>query len=996
MKANNKKLSHSNDVHRNVDAINSSKKTKASIMKMTALLTLLTLAATNADAQKKQPASKRTVVKRGEVTQLKDSVVSPIKTSKTTTVVLDTSNNPLAVYGYPFTLKIFDANDLTFSESDLEELKHFIEVDLQDKSKRRQIAVNFLRGDRESRKELFLKKIENIFWYNFLKLEDDDTLNINNKAYELYNTYYLPLVKNNAIGWKNSDLTKDQLISSVENNFNAEVVSNNIMYIKNPNIDKDKRMAKVDEFFDVLWKYYNRRKYTSEAADPKAPIKNQDERDAIEFAKLLVDNKVLSTSITEDKTAWFNLEDKTIDANIHILDGIIEKKDIDWVSQILGKILASNKSQQFTIKYRLFKLIRNIATDLAADSTKEEKMKLIYAFSKRVEYATDLNDITLGTKTAKDSAKQVFNDQYANEIYGDLDSKEMRELENLIQDFDKTGQPFDLEGNDLDGMTQAEIDGMILDAIDKDNTLYEMYRYMGHLTKVKVINEKNKSIIEHFSRKDKKGNYIYTSDKAHFNSLVYVTPELFMRLIDNLNANANIKEVRFNLNLMKQAYSPENFTRVVESMWNLKKHIILDTEGELDNSNTVNYKDSVNNYGLNALAKFVTHRQQFAKGYAVTYNANRLSEAEANQLFGIPGPLHLPRCKAFPWNSNEAFEAAITKWKSLNPGGALDMWFLSLGKNAYRSLAKVFNNDQYTIINLDGIESLQKEEQEWINKINATVTTNALSYTKMGTEWKYTFNFGRPPQTDWFFTNEQVNKKKQKYDRYNNRGIAWYNNVTEEDMEYALQNYYGVWLELGEWNTEEYHLNAYNKMQNLVDLRLHTSTWDKSKTDILAKGKVKSLTLYNFLESDEETLKSLVRIMGNLTLPEFNSIPQSDYNEDTKISKNTQLESLFSGTGNINLPNIKQIDMWWAVELHKKKWGLVSLEGDGEWHEWVQSILLYDLKGNEIIVNADNAHEHKELLVPFFNEIYKSKANVKFNSRLERLYNNYISLKKKR
>lgn len=980
MKANNKNLSHSNDVNRNSDATNPQKKTKASIMKMTAFLTLLTLAATNADAQKKEPAPKRTAVKRGVVTQSKDSVVSPIKTSKNTTVALDTTNNPLAIYGYPFTLKMFDANDLTFSEAELEELKQFIEVDLQDKSKRRQIAVNFLRGDRESRKELFLKKIENIFWYNFLKLEDNDTLVLNNKAYELYNTYYLPLVKNNAVGGKNSDLTKDQLISSVENNFNAEVVSNNIMYIKNPKISIDKRMAKVDDFFDVLGKYYNRRKYMSEAADPKAPIKAQDERDAIEFAKLLVDNKALSTEITEDKTDGFNLDDKTIDENIHILDKIIEKKDVDGVSQILGKILASNKSQEFTIKYRLFKLVKNLTSELKAASTKEEKMKVIYTFSKRVEYATDLNDMTLGMKSVKDSAKTVFNDQYADEIYGDLESKEMRELENLTTDFDKTGQPFDLEGNDLDGTTQAEIDAMILDAIDKDNTLYEMYRYMGHLTKVKVINEKNKSIIEHFSRKDKKGNYIYTNDKAHFNSLVYVTPELFMRLIDNLNANANIKEVRFNLNLMKQAYSPENFTRVVKAMWNLKKHIILDTEGE----------DAQN------LSGFVAMRQQFAKGYPVTYNAARLGEAEANQLFGIPGPLHLPRCKAFPWNSNEAFESAITKWKWLNPGGALDMWFLSLGKNAYRSLAKVFNNDQYTVINLDGIESLQKEEQEWINKINATVTTNALSYTKMWSEAKHAFNFGRPPQTDWFFTKQQVTGKKQKYDRYNNRGLAWFNNITEEDMEYAYQNYYGTWLEVWEGNVENYHLTGFSKMPNLVDLRLHTNTWDKSNTDTLAEGKVKSLTLYGFLESNDETLKSLVRAMQNLTLPDFNTIPQSEYNVETKISKNPQLESLFSGTGNISLPNIKQIDMWRATELHKKKGGVVSLEWDQEWHEWVQSVLLYDKKGNEVIVNADNCHEYKDLLIPFFSEVYKSKANVKFSSRLERLYNNYTSLKKSR
>jgi hypothetical protein len=119
-------------------------------------------------------------------------------------------------------------------------------------------------------------------------------------------------------------------------------------------------------------------------------------------------------------------------------------------------------------------------------------------------------------------------------------------------------------------------------------------------------------------------------------------------------------------------------------------------------------------------------------------------------------------------------------------------------------------------------------------------------------------------------------------------------------------------------------------MQNLVDLRLHTTTWDKSKTDTLAKGKVKSLTLYGITESDDETLKSLAKNMQNIRLPDFNKVPKSEYNQQTNISKNTQLEALFSGEGNINLPNTNQIDMGWVVEMHKKKGGIVSLEGDQE------------------------------------------------------------------
>lgn len=163
MNANNKKhVSPSSENHEENTNLGHSPKA-GSVVKMTALLTLLTLAATNTDAQVKKsklPATKREATKRA-VPQ-KDSVA--VKTKPTTTVQFaDTINNPLAHYGYPFTLKIFDANDLTFTEEKLDELKNFIETDLKDKSKRRQIAVNFLRGDRESRKELFLKKIENIF-----------------------------------------------------------------------------------------------------------------------------------------------------------------------------------------------------------------------------------------------------------------------------------------------------------------------------------------------------------------------------------------------------------------------------------------------------------------------------------------------------------------------------------------------------------------------------------------------------------------------------------------------------------------------------------------------------------------------------------------------------------------------------------------------------------------------------------------------------------------
>ena len=126
MKANNKNLPHSNNQNRSLEAIHRTKKASASIVKMAALLALL-LTATESNAQKQQP--KRTASKRDAVTSQKDSVGS-IKTSKTVAELLDTANNPLAQYGYPFTLKIFDANDLTFS--DFVFIKSFSELIIYD------------------------------------------------------------------------------------------------------------------------------------------------------------------------------------------------------------------------------------------------------------------------------------------------------------------------------------------------------------------------------------------------------------------------------------------------------------------------------------------------------------------------------------------------------------------------------------------------------------------------------------------------------------------------------------------------------------------------------------------------------------------------------------------------------------------------------------------------------------------------------------------------
>ncbi len=922
---------------------------------------------------------------------------SDVKTTKQLQDAIDTTKNPVAHLWYPFTLKIFD-DDLNFTQEKLDELENFIKKDLKDKSKWRQIAVNFARGDRGSRKALYRKLIEHVFWYNLLKMENDDTLYLKNKWYELYNTYYAPLMGDNQIWGKNTVLTPDQLISSLETSFNAAVVSPAIDYINTPTHSLQSRFAKVDEFFEVLGKLYNRRKYISEAADPQAPIKLQDDRDAIEFANSLIKKKTASTKIEETRAQWFNLDDKTIDENIHILEKVIAQQDIEWVSLILDKILASNKSQVFTIKYRLYKLVKALPQDLKTAKTKEDKMKVIYAFSKRLEVALDIADITMNDKSLKDILKGILNEEYANEIYGDLDSQEMTEIANLIDDIDKTDVPFDLEWNPLDGMNQAEIDDLIRDAIDKDNTLYQMYRYMEHITKVKVINEKNKSIVDHFSRVDKKWRYIYTNEKAHFNSLTYVEPDVFFKLVDNVNRNPNIKEVRFNLNLMKKSYSPENFIRVVKAMGNLKKHVILDTENEF--TTMASYADSLKqNYSMDALGEFIKVHNTSARWYSVTYNASMLSEIEADLLFTLSGSVHIPRCESFPWNTNEAFEKAISSWQKNNPWGTLDMWFLAMGKNAYRSLANVFNSNQFYVIHLDGIQTLQKEELEWLNRINCTLTTNALSYQKMWPTAQYVLNFWLPPQTDGFFTEEQVIGKKQKSGWpkvVNNRGIAWFHSISEEDIKYAEKYFKWARLELWEWNIQSHHMSAYRNMENLVDLRLHTSERGQDKSDSLKWTKINTLMLYKYNSGDEAVLKWLVETVKTLVLPDFDAINKSTYDKESNKRENAQLAALFSTENNIYMPSIKQIDMGWAILLSQKKGGSVSLAGDMEWHEWVQSILLKDQKWNDIEVTSDNCHEHRELLVPFFKNVYKSWAKVEFGSRIQRIYNDYISLKSKR
>jgi hypothetical protein len=129
---------------------------------------LLTLATQDADAQKKKAPPKKVntsrKVKVGSDSTIMANGVDSTKASFNNVTVNAASDihSELDSLGYPFTLKIFDGKTLALDAEKLAELKNFFENDLQDPKKQRQIQATWLRGDRESRKALFLKKIENI------------------------------------------------------------------------------------------------------------------------------------------------------------------------------------------------------------------------------------------------------------------------------------------------------------------------------------------------------------------------------------------------------------------------------------------------------------------------------------------------------------------------------------------------------------------------------------------------------------------------------------------------------------------------------------------------------------------------------------------------------------------------------------------------------------------------------------------------------------------
>lgn len=314
--------------------------------------------------------------------------------------------------------------------------------------------------------------------------------------------------------------------------------------------------------------------------------------------------------------------------------------------------------------------------------------------------------------------KKILVEAYTSALLGEDENDTNRlEIANItVEDMGAQSQPVDLEFNDADGMTQSEMNENINDAAKTGNRKYEMYRYMSSIQSLKVINDSNKALIQHIAQKDVNGAFLYSDATLYFDALAYISPENFFTLVDNINTNTHIQSVRFNLSLMKQAYAPENFARVLKAMGNLKKDLILDTEGEATGD----------------IAAFVALRQKHAKGHSLTYNATRLSPEEATQLLSLPGSVAFPRCTVFPWQTNDAFEKSIQTRESQAPAGSrVEFGFYSLGKAAYRSLATVFATKKDFTVALNNITTLQKEELYWLNRVNASIETNGLSNQKV-------------------------------------------------------------------------------------------------------------------------------------------------------------------------------------------------------------------------------------------------------------------------
>jgi hypothetical protein len=93
----------------------------------------------------------------------------------------------------------------------------------------------------------------------------------------------------------------------------------------------------------------------------------------------------------------------------------------------------------------------------------------------------------------------------------------------------------------------------------------------------------------------------------------------------------------------------------------------------------------------------------------------------------------MPNCRTFPYNDNEAFKNDLQRFKDNNnkQGAEYSVGFLTLGKSGWRSMAQVFKDNQSFNIYIDGVADVQKEEQAWMNRVNATLSTNALDYKKL-------------------------------------------------------------------------------------------------------------------------------------------------------------------------------------------------------------------------------------------------------------------------
>jgi hypothetical protein len=608
-------------------------------------------------------------------------------------------------------------------------------------------------------------------------------------------------------------------------------------------------------------------------------------------------------------------------------------------------------------------------------------MKEIYVLGKRIENITDVDGVTLDGIPLKDVLKKDILLQTLDiddDIYNDITRK--KQILDYVGDIDDPKQAYDLENNGSDGFTDFEINERISETSDPLQTLYENYKYFGHLKNIKIIDKKHKNlyIMDHFWRKNLQGKHFYTSKTVPFEWLYKTDLDALGRGVQSINSNPNIQVFKINRDLMRTMYDSVNTKKLASRLWNLDKDVTIISEW-LDEQFLQAF---ITKHNENVLSKDISENHTF------TYTPSKLSSLEANLIFMYRGSISLPNCKYLPFATYEEWEKALTNWKELNPTwGTIDIGVLDLWKFGRKALANTFNPStaaQYTV-KVNNVDDVQSEYIPWINRINANLEMNALSGISLGDDAEKLLEFWRPPQKGWFMRDSDLGKKEY-FDRYNSSQFKKFDGLTDNQLRHYVQDNYCPAITLGSGNTSEKHIDAFLKNKNLTTLWL---MWDQlpSWKDIrrLAK-KLQTFIWYEVTTlADEEDLDALSSFK-NLVLPKAKEV-WTTIQEDKK-DKNKEFAKLISWSNNISFGSITELNEWMVRALQKKSGGIV----DFVWAPGAVGLTTlkiynprFDMNRPEkdqsekkyIIITAENAENYKKELASFLKRLHKTKSGVK-------------------